>query len=124
MTKPFNSSHEKKLKAIHIKGVERIIGDYGHFISEIKDVWKIVVEKLQKRVLDDEEIEDLFSDIGVTKRIRKEVKSEITDNNLWAIFISLVKKTSKKYYKNEINKMEKLNKISKICYRFALAEAI
>lgn len=115
---------KKRFRALHIENIERILAGYGSFVADIKMIWKTIVNKLRNRFLDEEEINNLFKNLRIGKKMRKEINEEIEDGNLWGLFIALVEKISRKDYKNKINQIEKLKKISQECCMFAAVEEI
>lgn len=111
-------------KALHLGNVKKITENYENFIIKVKECWKVILEKLKNRYLDEEEVKNLFKELKLTKKIRKSIKEDVTDNNLWDLFVCIVKRISDKNYRNKVNQINKLEHISKICYKYALVEAI
>ena len=87
---------KENLRALHIGKIKTLIKNYEGFILKVKESWKVILEKFRKRYLDEEEVDNLFKDIRLSKKVRREIKEEITDYNLWDLFVAIVNKISEK----------------------------
>ena len=112
------------IKSLHIGKVKILIENYEKFIVQVQDSWKSILDKLCKKELSDDEKGELLKELKFTKKVAKEIVADGKNSNLWDFFLDCVQHISKKKYRNEINQMQKLEKLSKICYDYALLEEL
>jgi len=101
-----------------------ILSSYEQFslaITEVKDAWKSIVGKMSEIEITDESMEELKEALKIGKRTEKIVKEIYTPGmKLWEFFVAFLKEISKKKYKSEIHRHEKMSKICSVIVSYAL----
>ena len=111
------------VKKIHVEGVKKTISDITTTLMRVRETWETIVEKFSAYVLGEEEVTQALKDIKAGKRISKKISAVTASKNisLWHLLIEVVKAISKRKYKNEIKKAEKIERICNLIYRYSVA---
>ncbi|MCD6445932.1 hypothetical protein J7L49_04010, partial [Candidatus Bathyarchaeota archaeon] len=112
----------KGLRKIHVGNAKVIVSDFSNVVGDLKEVWKTIVTKLSDHYIVRDEVDDLFKSVKVGKRIEKKIRKVMEQKaiTLWDFFVIAIEEVSKRKYKNPLNKIRKLENISKAIFKYAL----
>jgi len=113
----------EKIRKIHVKGVKDAIKNYTEILGNVRDTWKTIVEKFSSYILSEKEISDILEELKVGKRIEKQINAiaMLEDVSLWKLLITIVKEISKRRFKDEVKRQEKIEGICNLIYEWAIA---
>lgn len=114
------------LRKRHLGNVLEIVNNYQKMLVGCQDAWKIIVKKFDRDV-DADEINILLDKLRIGKSYNKFIRALYKINKsvkLWNCFMDAVVFISEKTYKNEINRVKRLQKIAEIIYQYASLEAL
>lgn len=114
------------LRKRHMGNVQVIVDNYQKMLMNCQDAWKIIVKKFDRDV-DESEIGILLDKLRIGKKYNQFIRAlyKMKKNvKLWNCFMDAVVFISEKTYKNEINRIKRLQKIAEIIYQYASMEAL
>ena len=114
------------LRKKHMGNVQIIVDNYQKMLVNCQDAWNIIVKKFD-RDIDADEISILLDKLMIGKSYNKFIRALYKINKsvkLWNCFMDAVVFISEKSYKNEINRVKRLQKIAEIIYQYASMEAL
>jgi len=115
----------KGVRRIHI-GETSITEDFLKVIEEVKEAWKKIVDEFQTYNLEAKDLEEFAKKTKIGNRIKNKIKKLYKTKvpTLWEVFIKVIEEISKRKYKSEISKKEKLERISRAIFDYALILSI
>jgi len=111
----------KGMRKVH-RGSVKVVEDFLNVITQVKEAWKLIAGKLQSYSFKIDELDDFAKTTKIGKRIKKKIKKmcEEKDVTLWDVFIKVIDEISKRRFKSEVSKKEKLERISNAIFNYAL----
>ena len=111
----FPRKHFRFVRQIHVGNIENLTEQLPEMIKSVKKTWIDMVTTFKDYVLSEEEIESAVKEMKLGKRIGKylELEHSVSPLNLWHMISIIMHKMSKRKYKTEMKKKERLEKISK-----------
>ena len=113
------------LRKRHLGNVLDVVSNYQKMLVGCQDAWKIIIKKFDRNV-DADEITMLLDKLRIGKSYNKFIMALYKMNKsvkLWNMFMDAVVFISEKNYKNELNRVKRLQKIAEIIYQYASLEA-
>jgi len=112
------------LRKVHRGQIQVAVENYLKVISEVKEAWKSIVSDFQKYILKD--IEDFAKETKIGKRIKKKLLriAEEEPLSLWDAFVITIDEISKRRFKSEISRMEKIERVTNAIFKYALTLSI
>ena len=114
------------LRKRHMGNVNVIVDNYQKMLMNCQDAWKIIIKKFDRDV-DESEIGILLDKLRIGKKYNQFIRALYKIKKtvkLWNCFMDAVVFISEKNYKNEINRVKRLQKIAEIIYQYASMEAL
>jgi hypothetical protein len=116
----------KGVRKIHI-GSTSITEDFLKVVGDVKEAWRKIVDEFQAYQLEKKDLEDFAKKTKIGKRVEKkleEIFEKKTSVSLWEVFIKTIEEISKRKFKSEIAKKEKLERISQAIFDYAVVLSI
>jgi hypothetical protein len=115
----------KGLRKIHT-GEIRITEDFLKVVNEAKECWRRIVSDFQKYVMKKDELEAFAKKTKIGESIKRAIEKifENHEPTLWEIFVKAIEMISKRRFKSELNKKEKLERIVRAIIDYSIALSI
>ena len=113
-------------RKLHLGNVGQLVSDYQRFIVDVKQLWRIVMEKFNRDLTEDD-VKNVIAQLKLGNRYADEVRktfSVVEGLKLWDLFMEVVDMISESTYRKEENRINKLKKVSEVMYTYAVAEAL
>jgi hypothetical protein len=115
----------KGLRKIHAGKIE-ITEDFLKVVNEAKECWKKIVSDFQSYLLEKDELEEFAKKTKIGSKIRKKIEEIYEDHvpTLWEVFVKAIEEVSKRNFKSELNRKEKLERIAKAIFDYSIVLSI
>lgn len=118
----------KSFRKIHLGKVEQIATDFEEFLTDIKQSWKVIVDKFSRELTEDD-VNNVLAELKLGTRYNKKIRKAYevvkgTNLKLWDFFMEVVEVISDRVYRKEENRINKLKKIAEVVYQYSLMEVL
>ena len=125
MILPSGKYKAKGFRRKHLGKVRIATFDFIKFINRSKEIWTTIIEKMGNTYIDSDKIDELLKMCGMKRKRRLRTRlmwlSKIGKVNLWEAFIEIVKSISQGKYKSEIHRISKIEKVTSVVIKYAIA---
>jgi hypothetical protein len=100
----------KEYRQIHAGKVIELNSSFLQAIGEVKNSWKLLVEKYKEFAIDTETKESIYKELKLTKKAREKI-NEKDIKNLWELFMETLAGISSRKFRSDIHRQKKIDKI-------------